>query len=140
MFFQEPRLFRNSTKSNAYLKQNLDSDTFNRTRIQFSTRANGTSNYEGYETDPKSDLVKVITTVSRNFGYDPPLVAGLSVADDCLIAARCKVPVVSYGPDGDISTHSSGGAHESNEFVFTKQVVDATKIYAITAYRILNQS
>jgi acetylornithine deacetylase/succinyl-diaminopimelate desuccinylase-like protein len=124
----------------SYLKQNLDSDTFNRTRIQFSTRAKGTSNYEGYETDPKSDLIRVITTVSHNFGYNPPLVAGLSVADDCLIAARCKIPVVSYGPDADISTHSSGGAHESNEFVLTKQVVDAAKIYAITAYRILNQS
>lgn len=124
----------------SYLKRTLNDETFSRTRIEFSSRPNGTSNYEGYETDPKSDLIKVITDVSRNFGYDPSLIAGLSVADDCLIAARCTIPVVSYGPDGDISTHASGGAHESDEFVLTKQVVDATKIYAISALRILNRS
>jgi acetylornithine deacetylase/succinyl-diaminopimelate desuccinylase-like protein len=67
-------------------------------------------------------------------------VAGFSVADDCLIATRCNIPVVSYAPGGDISTHASGGAHEADEYVFTKQVVDAAKIYAVTAYRMLNRS
>jgi acetylornithine deacetylase/succinyl-diaminopimelate desuccinylase family protein len=123
-----------------HLRRNLDDDTFRRTRIEFSPRPGGTSNYEAFETDPNSNLVKVLTSVASNFGYTPPLIAGFSVADDCLIAARCKIPVVSYGPDGDISTHASGGAHESDEFVLTRQVVDATKIYAVSAYRILNRS
>jgi acetylornithine deacetylase/succinyl-diaminopimelate desuccinylase-like protein len=64
------------------------------------------------------------------------LIAGLSVADDCLIA-HAGIPVISFGPGGDDST--SGGAHESDEFVLTPQVVDAARIYALTAYRILTQ-
>jgi succinyl-diaminopimelate desuccinylase len=124
----------------AYLEHNLDKDTFGRVRVEFTPQPGGALGYEAFETDPKSELVKTIQDVSSIFGYNPPLVAGFSVADDCTIAARCKVPVVSYGPDGDISTHASGGAHEADEFVLTQQVVDSVKIYAVTAYRIINRS
>lgn len=122
----------------SYLEHNLDNDTLRRVRVEFTPRP--APGYEAFETDPNSELVKTISNVARDFGYNPPLVGGLSVADDCLIATRCKIPVVSYGPCGDITTHASGRAHEADEFVFTKQVVDAAKIYAVTAYRILNRS
>jgi len=122
----------------SYLEHNLDKDTLSRVKVEFTPRL--APAYEAFETDPNSELVKTISNVARDFGYNPPLIAGSSVADDCLIATRCKIPVVSYGPCGDISTHASGGAHEADEFVFAKQVVDAAKIYAVTAYRILNRS
>jgi len=99
----------------------------------------GASPYEPFETDPESGLVKTIVEVSGIFGYKPPLVVAHSIADDNLIAAQCKLPVVSYGPCGDITTHASGRGHESDEYVFTQQVVDAAKIYAVVAYRILNR-
>ncbi len=123
----------------SYLELNLDSDTRSRVRIELTPRPQFAPNYEPFETDQESELIKTILYVSSSFGYRPPLVAGHSVADDCLIAARCKIPVVSYGPCGDIATHAAGRAHESDEYVFTRQVVDAAKIYAVVAYRILNR-
>jgi succinyl-diaminopimelate desuccinylase len=120
----------------SHLNKTLDGETLSRVSVEFTKRP--APAYEPFETDANSPLVKTILSVSSRFGYDPPLISGLSVADDCLIATRCKIPVVSYGPSGDITTHASGRAHESDEFVYTKQVVDAAKIYAVTAYRILN--
>ena len=122
----------------SFLQQNLEKDTFDRVKVEFTQRP--APAYEAYETDPESELVKTILNVAGQFGYNPPLIAGTSVADDCLIATRCKIPVVSYGPSADISTHASGRAHESDEYVYWKQVVDAAKIYAVVAYRILNRS
>jgi succinyl-diaminopimelate desuccinylase len=133
-------LLRELENIKAYLEMNLDKDTFSRVRVEFTPQPGGAAGYEAFETDPGSELVRTIQNVSGVFEYNPPLVAGFSVADDCLIATRCNIPVVSYAPGGDISTHASGGAHEADEYVFTKQVVDAAKIYAVTAYRMLNRS
>jgi succinyl-diaminopimelate desuccinylase len=118
-----------------YLKENLDADTFSRLTFTFTPRP--TPPYEAFETDPNSELVKTLVEVSKVFGYDPNMVAGHSVADDCLIATKCKIPVVSYGPSGDITSNASARAHEADEYVYIDQVIDATKIYAITAYRLL---
>jgi succinyl-diaminopimelate desuccinylase len=123
----------------AHLAQNLDKDTFSRVRVEFTPQPGGAVGYEPFETNPKAELVRTIQDVSRIFGYNPPLIAGHGVADDCTIAAQCKIPVVSYGPGGDITTHASGGAHGADEFVFAEQIVDAAKIYAVTAYRIVNR-
>jgi acetylornithine deacetylase/succinyl-diaminopimelate desuccinylase family protein len=122
----------------AYLKQNLEGSTFNRLAIDYTPRPGVP--YEAYETNPNSELVKTLLAVSSCFGYDPPLIGGASVADDCLIAARCGIPVVSYGPGAELDTHASGGAHEKDEYVDWRQVVDAARIYAVTAYRILNHN
>jgi acetylornithine deacetylase/succinyl-diaminopimelate desuccinylase-like protein len=122
----------------SHLELNLDNDMRSRVRVEFTPRPRFAFDYEPFETNPKSELVKMIPDVSSIFGYNPSLVAGSSVADDCLIAARCKIPVVSYGPCGDITTHAAGRAHESDEYVLTQQVIDATKIYAIVAYRLLS--
>jgi acetylornithine deacetylase/succinyl-diaminopimelate desuccinylase-like protein len=122
----------------SFLDLNLDKETRSRVRIEFTPLPQYASPYEPFETDPKSELVKTILNVSSIFGYNPLLVGGHSVADDCLIAARCNIPVVSYGPCGEINTHASGRAHESDEYVYTQQVIDAAKIYAVVAYRILN--
>jgi acetylornithine deacetylase/succinyl-diaminopimelate desuccinylase-like protein len=122
----------------SHLELNLDKETFSRVKVQFTPRPPSAFDYEPFETDPKSELVRMILEVANIFGYNPPLIAGSSVADDCLIATHCKIPVVSYGPCGDITTHAAGRAHESDEYVLTQQVVDAAKIYAIVAYRLLN--
>ena len=121
----------------SYLRKNLEKDTFARLMISFTRRP--APPYEPYETNQASELVKTILNTSHCFGYNPTLIAGSSVADDCLIATRCRLPVVSYGPGAEITTHASGGAHEKNEYVDWRQVVDAAKIYAVTAYRILNR-
>jgi succinyl-diaminopimelate desuccinylase len=118
-----------------YLENNLDKETLGRIKIEFTPRP--APAHEAFETDPNSKLVKTILSVAPSFGYNPHLNAGLSVADDCLIATRCHIPVVSYGPCGDITTNASGKAHEKDEYVYAKQVVDAAKIYAVTAYRLL---
>jgi len=120
------------------LDTNLDKDTRSRVSIEFTPLPPFASPYEPFETKSESNLVKTILDVSRIFGYAPSLVAGHSVADDCLIATF-GLPVVSYGPCGDIETHASGRAHESDEYVYTQQVVDAAKIYAVVAHRILNR-
>jgi succinyl-diaminopimelate desuccinylase len=118
------------------LDHNLEQETRSRVSLQFTPLPRSASPYEPFETKPESEPVKTITEVSTIFGYTPPLVGGHSVADDCLVA-KCGVPVVSYGPGGDIGTHASGRAHESDEYVFTQQVIDAAKIYAVVASRIL---
>lgn len=121
------------------LDLNLDKDTRSRVRVEFTPLPPSAFPYEPFETDPESELVKTILEVSSLFGYNPTLVGGHSVADDCLIAARSKIPVVSYGPCGEIKTHAAGRAHESDEYVHAQQVIDAAKIYAVVAYRILNR-
>jgi len=126
------------TEVRSFLDRNLDQDTKSRVSVEFTPRPHSAPAYEPYETKPESELVKTILEVSKLFGYTPPLVGGHSVADDCLIA-KAGVPVVSYGPCGDITTHASGRAHESDEYVYTQQVIDATKIYAVVAHRILNR-
>jgi acetylornithine deacetylase/succinyl-diaminopimelate desuccinylase-like protein len=123
----------------SHLALNLDNETRSRVKVEFTPRPPFTFDYEPFETDPKSELVRVVLDAASIFGYNPPLIAGSSVADDCLIADRCKIPVVSYGPCGNITTHAAGRAHESDEYVYTQQVIDATKIYATVAYRILNR-
>jgi len=123
---------------NQVLDQNLDEETRNRVSVQFTPRPATAPAYEPFETAPESGLVKTILDVAGIFGYSPPLVAGHSVADDCLIAVNAGLPVVSYGPSSDITTNASGRAHESDEYVFTDQLIAAAKIYAIVAYRILN--
>jgi acetylornithine deacetylase/succinyl-diaminopimelate desuccinylase family protein len=119
----------------SHLKQRLEEDTFKRIHVQFTPRP--TPPPEPFQTDPDSTLVKTILDASHCLGHSPELVAGLSVADDCLIAAHARIPVVSYGPGG--GTASGGGVHQSDEHVLIPQVVDAARIYALTAYRILTR-
>jgi succinyl-diaminopimelate desuccinylase len=119
----------------SYLEKNLDKETLGRVKIEFVSRP--APPYEAFETDSESRLVKTILAVAPSLGYDPKLNAGLSVADDCLIATRCHIPVVSYGPGGDITTNASGRAHESDEYVYARQVLDAARIYVVSAYRLL---
>jgi len=119
----------------SHLQHNLEGDTYGRVKVDFTPRPG--LPYEPFETNPESELVKTVLGASQRVGYEPKTIAGSSVADDCLIASSCGIPVVSYGPGGDISTHASGGAHESDEFVLWRQIVDAARIYALVAYRTL---
>jgi len=107
-----------------------------RFKVEFAPRPIGSPEYGSYETSGDSALVRTLRGVASLFGYSPPLVCGHSVADDCLIATAAKVPVVSYGPSSDIRSRASGTAHESDEYVYIDQLVDAAKIYAITLSRL----
>lgn len=83
------------------------------------------------DTDPSEPLVQAMRTAYKKTYAVEPEYTGYMQASDGRIFSKLKVPVVIFGP-GDPAL-----GHAPNEFVPLAQVVEATKILALTAIQLL---
>jgi succinyl-diaminopimelate desuccinylase len=80
--------------------------------------------------DPESPLVKAMAAANEAMGLDPAPI-GYNMATDGRHFAAAGIPTVIYGP-GDFSL-----AHVPNEWVGVDEVMEATRVLALTALNLL---
>ena len=86
------------------------------------------------ETSPDDPLVLHMQAVITDLTNETRPITGYNQGSDGRFFAEDGIPVIIFGP-----SHPDVG-HSANEHVRVEQVVEATKIYALTALRALNAS
>ena len=82
-------------------------------------------------TDPNEPLVQTLLQSAQEVTQTPQIPSGYQQASDGRVFASLGVPIAIYGP-GD-----PGLAHALNEHVPIAQLVEATRVLALTACKLL---
>ena len=82
----------------------------------------------GAEIDENEPIIKTASEAAQELGIEPKLVGTDSLTDAIHLINYSKVPTISIGPDG-------ATAHEADEFVDIGQLVQTTKILALSILR-----
>lgn len=83
------------------------------------------------ETNPEALLVQQMQSAMRDLTGEVRPLSGYNQGSDGRLFAGDGIPIVIFGP-----SHPDVG-HSANEYVRLEQVVEATKVYALTALRAL---
>lgn len=77
-------------------------------------------------TQPKEPIVQILKRNAKQILGREPVIEGAGPWSDMWMFREKGIPAVNFGCDG-------GGAHDKNEYVKIKSVIDITKIYSLTA-------
>lgn len=82
-------------------------------------------------TDPNTQLIQIMLAASEQITGRKHEVVGYRQGSDGRLFAERNIPIAVYGPS------DPAVGHAVNERVSVKQLVEATKVYALTAMRVL---
>ncbi len=85
--------------------------------------------FQTWQVGRNEDVVTRLATASRKLFHKEPDYIGFNGYAEVELLAAHGIPSVLFGP-GDIAV-----AHAPNEYVPLKEVIDATKVYALLAYQ-----
>ena len=100
--------------------------------INYEVKVLVTGSGRPMETDPNDPLVLQMQSVITDLSGETRPITGYNQGSDGRFFAEDGIPIIIFGP-----SHPDVG-HSANEHVRVEQVVEATKIYALTALRALN--
>ena len=88
---------------------------------------------EALETSEEEPIVKALKEAGKTVADQSIRTLGFPYASDAwILSNKLNVPTVLFGP-GHIDM-----AHKPNEFVEINELINATRIYALTAFKLLN--
>jgi acetylornithine deacetylase len=85
--------------------------------------------YPSFSTDPEHPLVAIVASAHERVTGERAAVTGFLAGSDATVLSRAGIPTVVYGA-GEIAM-----AHAVDEHVDASELVQAAKVYAITAVR-----